>query len=165
MMINWLFPEWFQGWVKGIFRLRPASSGIVSLLRLKNLNLHSHFGRNWRLYILVKPFYPKSSVSRHAVSTNRNVKRTIIFEPDPDLQRLWAWDTEDLGALEVFHFIFISFHFISFHFITCRGWRCRCLYEDVCTALRWWHCYYGKRICIIYQSVVICGICLLIRTK
>ena len=46
MMINWLFPECVQGWVKGLFRLRPPSSGIVSLLRLKNLNLHSHFGRN-----------------------------------------------------------------------------------------------------------------------
>ena len=23
-------------------------------------------------------------------------------EPDSDLQRLWAWDTEDFGALEVF---------------------------------------------------------------
>ena len=77
-----------QRWVKGLFRLRPLSSRIVSLLRLKNLNLHSHFGKNLRLYISVRPFHPKSSVSRHAGSTNWNVKRTMIIEPDSDLQRL-----------------------------------------------------------------------------
>ena len=32
-------------WVKGLFGLRPPSSGIVSLLGFKNLNLHSHFGK------------------------------------------------------------------------------------------------------------------------
>ena len=103
-------PRVSSRWVKGLFRLRPPNSGILSLLRLKNLNLHSHFGKNWRLYISVKPFHPKSSVSRHAGSTNWNVKRTMVIEPDSDLQSLWARDTEDLGALEVFHFI--SFHFI-----------------------------------------------------
>ena len=107
-----LFPEWIQRWVNGLFRLQPPSSGIVSLLRLKNINLHSHFGKNWRFYISTKPFHPKSSVSRHAGSTNWNVKRTMIIEPDSDLQRHWARDTEDLGALEVFHFI--SIHFISY---------------------------------------------------
>ena len=34
-----------------------------------------------------------------------NGKRTMIIEPDSDLQRLWARDTADLGALDVFHFI------------------------------------------------------------
>ena len=90
----------------GFFGCGPPSSGIVSLLRLIfYLNLHSHFGRNWRLYISVKPFHPKSSVSRQAGSTNWNVKRTMIIEPHSDLKRLWARDIEDLGALEVFHFI------------------------------------------------------------
>ena len=39
------------------------------------------FGKNWKLYISAKLFHPKSSVSRHAGSTNWNGKR----------------DTEDLG--------------------------------------------------------------------
>ena len=30
---------------EGLCRLRPASSRIVSLMRLKNLNLHSHFAK------------------------------------------------------------------------------------------------------------------------
>ena len=30
-------------------------------------------------------------------------------EPDSDFQRLWARDTDNLGALEDFYFIFISF--------------------------------------------------------
>ena len=34
-------------------------------------------------------------------------------EPDSDLQRLWARDSKDLGALKVFYFI----HFISFHYL------------------------------------------------
>ena len=27
----------------------------------------------------------------------------MIIEPDSYLQRLWAWDTNDLGELEVFY--------------------------------------------------------------
>ena len=42
----------------------------------------------FRLYISVKPSHPKSSVSRHAGSPNWNVKRTMLIEPDSDLQRL-----------------------------------------------------------------------------
>ena len=98
------------------------------LLRLKNLNLHSHFGKNWRLYISAKPFHPKSSVSRYAGSTNWNVKRTMIIEPDSDLQRLWARDTDDLGALEVFHSIFIS-HFKN---VKDKMWHQPARFENSC---------------------------------
>ena len=94
------------------FSCPPVILTATSLLRLKNLNLHCHFGKNCRLFISAKLFHPKSSVSRHAGSTNWNVKRTMIIEPDSDLQRFWARDTEDLGALEVFYFI--SFHFTCY---------------------------------------------------
>ena len=108
MMINWLFPEWVQRWVKGLFRLRPPSSGIVSLLRLKKLNLHSHFGKKWRLYISAKPFHPKSSVSRHAGSMNWNVKLTMIIEPDSDFSAPLSSGHRGLRHIRSF-----SFHFIS----------------------------------------------------
>ena len=106
MRINWLFTEWVPRWVKGLFRLRTPSSGIVSLSRLKNLNLQSQFGKKRELYISVKLFHPKSSVSRHAGSIYELKRQTDNDnESDSDLQRLWARDTEDLGALEDFHFI------------------------------------------------------------
>ena len=71
-------PEWVLRWVKGLFRLRPPSSGIASLLRIKHINIHSHFGKKWKLYISAKIFHPKSSVSWHAESINWNGKRTMI---------------------------------------------------------------------------------------
>ena len=70
------------------FSVATPSSRIVSLLRFKDLNLHSHFGKNRKLYISAKPFQPKSSVSWYAGSTNWDCKRTMIIEPDSDLQRL-----------------------------------------------------------------------------
>ena len=36
----------------------------------------------------------------------------MITEPDSDLQRLWARDTEDLGALEGFFSFLFSFHYM-----------------------------------------------------
>ena len=40
-------------------------------------------------------------------------------EPDADIERLWDRDTEDLGALEVFHFI--SFHMVAEKLYSGRG--------------------------------------------
>ena len=95
MMINWLFPEWVLR-----FSVAAPSSGIVSLLWLKNLNLHSHFGKKLKTYyISAKPFHPKSSVPRHAGFTNWNGNGNDN-EPDSDLQRWFGF----------------SFHF---HFIRC----------------------------------------------
>ena len=50
----------------------------------------------------------------------------MIIETDSDLQRLWAQDTNDLGALEVFHFhlIFIDPLFRYYFYVwitTCRN--------------------------------------------
>ena len=46
---------------------------------VKNQNLHSYSGKDWKLYILAKLFHLKSSVFRHAGSTNWNGKRTMIM--------------------------------------------------------------------------------------
>ena len=55
------------------FSVAAPSSRIVSLL-----NLHSHFGKKLKLYISARLFHPKSSVPRHAGSTNWNGKRSMI---------------------------------------------------------------------------------------
>ena len=101
MMIDWFFPEWVLRWLRGFFRFRLPSSGIVWNNWDEKL-LHSHFGKHWRW----KLFHPKSSVSRHARSTNLELQTDNNNEPDSDLQRLWARDTKDLGVLEVFYFYF-----------------------------------------------------------
>ena len=41
----------------------------------------------------------------HAGSTNLERQTDNDNEPDSDLQRLWARDTEDLGTFEAVHFI------------------------------------------------------------
>ena len=50
----------------------------------------------------------------HAGSTNLERQTDNDNEPDSDLQRLWARDTEDLGTFE-------AVHFISKNILSCRS--------------------------------------------
>ena len=57
-------------------------------LEIKKAKSEQSFRKKIEDLYFVQAIHPKSSVSRHAGSTNWNVKQTMIIEPDSDLQRL-----------------------------------------------------------------------------
>ena len=71
-------------------------------LEIKKSKSPQSFRKKLKLYISAKPLHPKSSVSRHAGSTNCNGKRTMIIVPNavpyrhPDGLGWWHWGIPDL---------------------------------------------------------------------
>ena len=79
MMINWLFPEWVLGWVKGLFRLRIPPPPALKLYPSWDEEIYNSTVISEKtLYISAKLFHPWSSVSWHAGNTSWNDKRTMI---------------------------------------------------------------------------------------